>query len=606
MVGATEAHTHRVPLTIEQIPLPVGYDRRMLDPDFKRVQRLRHEAKVHENLVMRYRIGQRAEEDIAYRTYVLGLCKKDPEFFIDHFGWTYDDRVGEDEPMVLYDFQRTKLVQPYLRMVEAGRRERRTLCCEKSRGIGYTWVELFMRVHSFLFRKNWSILIGSVYDEEVDDGGQEATHESLFGKIRYIISMLPAWMRDELLGPTFKKDSHNKRFALKNPLQPKNVIHGKHFGKMFGRSRRYREVWGDEIAHAEQMKNADTSLKQTTNLFSGGSTPLGKATFHYQLMYGPLKVTRHTLHWSEHPELDIEWYNEQREHMTDEQVAQELDISYEGSVGGRVLPEVKSTSHLFHQDPETAAPNAMVDGRMVWDGTLYTPTLKLHACVDPGISDPMACIWVQEDLLNDEWRIVDFVQVQDRPIDWLVPFLLGQIPEYTYDGMPWPHEYNGTELAIIERHGGWDAPEEVFGDDYGTTRSMATGASAYDVLANYGIYVCGVKILDEKQSIGHLQTWFRHVRISGHLEHQRNGSPEFIPTFWECMTQWRYKQTEEGMDVRNLKPLHDRYCHAGDACKMYAQMVDVPQPRVQPAASGRPHRSMPSSVSVSRPYRPRR
>lgn len=592
----------REPLPLEQVPIPPGYDRRLMDPAYKAIKAAEHKRLVRRVLLKRAEITARGADDPKYRAHVLELCRRDPFFFVDYFCWTYDDRFGVDEPFVLYEFQRKKIVLPYLDMCATTGRNRWTGCKEKSRGVGWTWVELALRVWSWLFKDNWSILIGSVYEEDVDDGGQEATHESLFGKIRYILDNLPKWFRDEMLGPYWKRDSYNKRLLLKNPLRPRNVLVGKHFGVMFGRSKRFREVLGDEIAYATAMANADTSLKQTTNLFMGGSTPYGEDTFHAQLMHGDLLVHRETIHWSEHPELDLDWYNEQRQHMTDEAIASELDINYEGSVGSRVLSEVTAATHFIF--PEKPDPNVLDEsGRHVWDGTLYADTLPLHAVIDPGISDALACIWVQEDRLNQEWRIVDFVQVEDRAIDWIVPFLVGEVPESTYRGDPWPHSYNEVEHKIIARHKLWRPPAEVFGDHYGTTRSMTTGGSAYDELARYGVWVCPVKIEDNLQAISWCQLWFRHVRVSGHLAEQRNGNPSRIPTFKEVLSLWRYKVREEGAGGAKPQVRHDRYCHAGDCCKMYAQQVDLPDARQLPVAAGRGLRQRGSPIKVSKRYR---
>lgn len=600
---SSSAVRYRRDLEIHEVPLPSGFDRSILDPDNKRLERAEHEARIRITLERRFKINQRADTDAGYRAEVIELCRRDPIFWIDHFCWTYDDRIGEDLPLVLYPFQRTKIVEPYKAMIATRGRERMTLCKEKSRGVGFTWVELALRLWSWLFKDAWSVLIGAVTEDDVDDGGQTASHESLFGKLRYLLDHLPRWMRDELLGPLWKQASYNKIGFLRNPLKPRNLLVGKHFGDMFGRGHRYSEAFGDEIAHAEKFKNADTSLKQTTNRFDGGSTPKGKHTFHYQLMRGELAVVRHTLHWSEHPELDLAWYNEQRQHMTDEAIAQELDIDYEGSAGARVLPEVRVATHfLAHKDP---LPNVYRDGRHLYDGTLYDPALPLHPVIDPGISDALSCVWIQPDLPRGEWRIVDFVQTNDRAIDWIVPFLIGHVPEHTHRGRPWLHEYNEVERQIIDRHSLWLPPEETFGDAYGNTRSMATGTSAWDELYEYGIAVISIKVLDDLQAIGQTQLWMRHVKVSAHLEHQRNGPEMQIPTFAEVLSQWRYPEREEGKAPR-LKPIHDKFCHGGDCLKMYASEQILPEATEQPVGAGRVKQARAKDFSVSKTYRPRR
>lgn len=569
----------RKPLRWDEIPLPPGYDHSILEPGRKARAAEEHEARKTEALATRARVQARCEEDHAYRRKVIALCAVDPVFWIDTFCWTYDDRLSLDEPLVLYrPVQVEKIVKPYLMLVATKGRTRYTQCTTKSRGVGWTWVELALRTHSWLFRENWSVLIGSVTKKDVDDAGQEATHESLFGKTRYLIAHLPRWMRDELLGPLFRKEPFNHRNLLKNPFRPRNIMVGAHFSGMFGRSGRFSEVWGDEIAHADAMKDADKALKQTSNRFGGGSTPLGKDTLHYQLMTNEMSVVRIWIHWSEHPELSVDWYNDQRQHMTDEDVASELDCSFEGSAGGRVLKEVSVATHFNAVGP---------DGEDLAD---YQPGLPLQAIIDPGISDDLAIVWAQWDEQSHDLirgRVVDFVQTRDRAIDWLVPFILGQVPELTADKLPWQHPYNAIELEIIRRHRAWGAPKEVFGDHYGTTRSMATGHSAYEELARYGIDVCPIRIEDNLEAIKHLQLVLRHVRFSRRLVTQRNGPQEIVPTMADVVTQWRYPRRRPG-DYRPIKdPVKDMHDHGGDCLKMWADTIELPEADIQPVGSGR-------------------
>jgi hypothetical protein len=163
-----------------------------------------------------------------------------------------------------------------------------------------------------------------------------------------------------------------------------------------------------------------------------------------------------------------------------------------------------------------------------------------------------------------------------------------------------------VEEEIIRRHGSWNAAEEVFGDAYGSTRSIAEGQSAYDVLEKYGVDVCPIAIKNDLQAISHLQLWMRHVAISAHLEHQRNGPQQTTPTFGEVVTQWRYRKRQEGSPSLILKPVHDEYCHGGDCLKIWAQTVDLPEPSQQPIQTGKVRRAQPSALSVPQKYRPRR
>lgn len=570
----------RRPLRWDEIPLPPGYPRSILEPNAKAILRAKHADRVAEKLAERAYIVKRADEDPVYREKVLVLCERDPAWFIDSFGWTYDDRSGVVEPIVLYPFQVEKFVLPYVEMRKTTGRKRWTRVGNKSRGIGATWICLALRAQSFLFLDNWSVLLGAPKLEEVDDGGQAATHESLFGKLRFFLGRLPRWMRERLLGPLFNREEWNKRYLMRNPMKPLNHVSGSQFAGMFGRGERYSEVFGDEIAWSEEMEAADTSLKQTTNRFEGVSTPQGKHTFHYQLFSGALAgVQTYTAHWSEHPDLDPDWYNEQREHMTDEQVAQELDCSFEASAGGRVLHETHLDTHFTldeHEDPKT--------GVLVG---AYEPGLPVHVIIDPGIADALAVVWGQWDEGRKEGRVIDFAHVENRTIDWVAPLILGRVPSATHRGQPWPHDYTPVEHEIIERHRRWRAPEIVFGDHYGTARSLSTGLSAYDELAQYGIFVHPVRVEDDLAAIARCVLMLRYIRFARRLTDQRNGPTETCPTMGEVVTQWRFPKRRAGDYRPILRPVHDLYCHGGDCLKMWALMLDLPEAASQPLESGR-------------------
>lgn len=555
----------------------------VLKDEAKVIQRAIHNDRVRVVKEQRLLLYERCKEDKDFRKLVYEKCRRDLRYFIEMFLWTYDDRVNVDEPFVLYEFQRLKIVEPYLRFVEVIAPNRVTYGYAKSRGVGLTWVALACRVWRFIFADNWSILIGTENRDDLDDGGIAATHQTMMGKIRYMIDHLPPWMREELLGPQLYNDNYNKRWHLANPMRPRNVIHAKQLGDMFGRSRRYSEAFADEVAWAEEMKNADTSIKQTTNRFMFGSTPKGIGNFFHAAMHGLLPgVQKFWMWWAEHPLLDIKWYNSQREHMTDDQIAQELDISFTMSAGRRVLHEVGLGNFIS------------MDGKPF----LYEEKLEIEVIIDPGFADAMAAIWVQWDEVNGQGRIIDFVQVERKAVDWIVPFILGRIPERTYaheqvqahgwtpDGK-WRHEYNTLEMEIMERHARWNAPACVYGDKAGGSKTWTTGTSAWEELHKYGIMVSEVEIKNDEDALSRLELFMRHVRMASELLTQRNGPKISTPTLAEVVSQWRYPQQKENAMMPKVRPIHDMYCHGGDCMKMWAQTRELPQAQSQPVDSGR-------------------
>lgn len=593
----TDAIGPRRALRWDECPLPPGYPAYMLEPARKERLQAKHAARVEDVLAQRKWLLAKAEDDPHYQEKLLVLAERDLPWWIDMFCWTYDDRLGLVEPLVPYEFQHEKFIDPYVEMRKTGPRERWTRVGNKTRGVGATWLAMAERTHSFLFVDNWSVLVGAVSLDDVDDGGLGSTQQSLFGKVRFLISKLPRWMRARLLGPRFGREEWNKRHLIRNPMKPLNHLAGAQFSGMFGRGHRYSEAFGDEIAWAEAMEAADTSLKQTTYRFEGWSTPQGKHTFHYQLFSGSLPgVQSVTVHWSEHPELTVEWYNHERQHMTDEQVAQELDCSFDRSAGGRVLHEVsieKQFTLAEARDPKTG----MLVGA-------YDPGLPLHVIIDPGIADALAVVWGQWDPGRKEGRVIDFVQTENRTIDWCVPFILGRVPDQTHRNQPWPHDYGPVEHEIIERHRAWRPPETVFGDNYGTARGQVVDLSAYDELAQYGIYVHPVRVDDDLAALARCVLLVRHVRFARRLLEQRNGPVEWCPTMAEVVSQWRFPSRKAGDYRPILRPVHDRYCHGGDCLKMWALMLDLPDAATQPVESGRVIRARGSDVLGGAKRRP--
>ena len=579
-----EAVDFRRPLTLEEVPLPEGGDFSLdiLTPQVREAAREAAKKTKREAVMERIMLHDRMKGDPDFRKLIWEKCKRDPVYFINHFVYTFDDRDDDAGvvPFVLYDVQVDKIVRPYEQLCNTKAPDRCTIGIAKSRAIGYTWVSLALRMWRFLFHDNWSILIGGESRDDVDDGGQGASQQSLFGKIRFMLNELPEFAIEDLLGPSWRKstgslnEEYNRRYVLKNPLKPRNVIHGKQLSGMFGRGRRYSEIWADEVAHCEEMENAETSLKQTSNRFTFGSTPKGKGNFFYQAMHGALKFIRIYIWWAEMPYLDLDWYNAQREQMTDADVAQELDISFERSIGGRVLHEVVLEKWFLPQ-------------------VRFDENLPLTVILDPGWSDHFAAVWAQWDMTNGQGRVIDSLCTNRKTVDWIVPFILGRIPEVTYRGDPWPHRYNDIEEKLIERHARWLEAGggielmEVFGDAAGGAKNIVSGSSAWDELEQYGIYVHGVKIRDDKEALRKLNLMMRHIRFADYLLHQRNGPKEQSASMGDVATQWRYPHRPRATTADNAKPIHDIYSHPGDCLKMWAHELELPDASQMPVQAGK-------------------
>ena len=304
---------------------------------------------------------------------------------------------------------------------------------EKSRQMGVTWLLAYLC---------WWLLTyhdvnggySNMNKAEVDDGGEAATTDSFFGKIRYIHDRVPPRFRAPLQwrggGTPIVRHLHRRstylvgRGAVLNP----------------GRGGRYRFWIIDEAAHFPHGESAHKALARAIphgRVYN--STPEGEDNVYFRLRSERPKgyrIVRH--HWSEHPiygqgahvaatapdaetgepgrpspqptpemetvaracsacratidgvpwaaddpvshrypgKLTSPWYDDAVVELTDEQVASELDIDYAASLSARVYPEFDDEIHVLDAIP-------------------YDPDLPIEFAIDYGL-DTTAVAFLQE------------------------------------------------------------------------------------------------------------------------------------------------------------------------------------------------------------------
>lgn len=390
-----------------------------------------------------------ADQDPRVREAVLEKCRTDYEWFIDFWVDTFDSRraSGADLPFLLYDFQRDAL-----RTIHEHVEAPADLLIEKSRDMGVSWLLVSYIVWRWLFTPNFTALFGSYKEEYVDN----KTMDSLFGKIDYLIRRLPGWM----LPFGFNPKRHRKHNQLIHP-DPQNqaVILGDTMNPDFSRGGRHRVVIFDEAASWQYLEEGWMAASQTARCRIAATTPKGKNYFYELRNSGRYTVL--TLHWRLHPLKDDAWYENECKRMSSEEVAQELDISYERSQSGVVYPE-------WHEVPKGHYP--------------YQQGWPLWISVDFGLRDPTALIYWQRNPENGRYRMIACYQNQDRDIGFYVPFLTGEITNTDYG-------YTQSDLNFIAERATW-GPAIIFGDPAGKQRSQVDGSSPIDVLLHeYGINV---------------------------------------------------------------------------------------------------------------------
>jgi len=445
-------------------------------------------------------------------------------FFIENFGWTFDPRPQANPnhlPFLLFDYQKDA-IRAIIDHIENGK----DLLFEKSRDMGASWI-LFVWVPLWywLFKDGVNILLGSYKQDLVDNRSKD----SLFGMIDYAMDALPMW----LLPKGFNKDKNRNQMKLTNPANL-NFIGGDTMNPDFGRGTRKTVILFDELGTWDYAKEAWEGAGQSTACRIANSTPKGY-NYYAKLRYSGMDV--HTMHWSEHPLKDNEWYEFEKSRNTEEAIAQELDISYNKSQEGRVYPEWNE-NNVFLGDYE------------------YDPNKPLYVGWDFGRNDDTAIIWCQPH--ERGIAIVDtYSRGKGKLIDYFIPFVTGMIPsEY--------NDYTAEELEIIDRHKYW-ARGTHFGDPAGRFHNQVTNDTVISVLKESGIVI---NFQDSWKEFQKRKTASKllvrdgvHIRKTNQTEH-----------FHMCMTQASYpKVTVEGeKEVRSIKPKHDWTSHYRSAFEYLA------------------------------------
>ena len=477
-------------------------------------------------LIKRLKIQESCSNSTAARISAYALCKKDIEgaiFFIENFGWTFDPRGFREPnnlPFFLFDYQKdyVKWLINHIRTGTDG-------LVEKSRDMGVTWVSLMVLFWFWLFEDAFAGHLGSRKEALVDN----RTIDSLLGIIDYQLRNTPDW----LLPKGFDFRNHRQHMKLINP-ETNNIITGESMNPDFGRQSRKNVAFFDEMAFWDAGMEAWESCGDTTPCRIAVSTPAGHNFFAF-LRESGLDVM--TLHWKLHPFKDQKWYEYQQARRTEEEIAQELDISYQKSQAGQVYPEWQNVPFGFYS---------------------YNPSIPLYVSWDYGQTDDTAIIWWQTPLERTEpIRIIDCYWNRGKTIDFYIPFMTGDLMGQDY-------RYNKKDLKVIEEHKSWKNGVH-FGDPAGRFTNQVTNQSVMDVLRSYGIHV---RFREQAKDFQTRKTDSK--LLMKNLVVNENERTKYLGT---CMENAHYPRVRErgGVEgVRSVKPVHDWTSHLRSAFEYFA------------------------------------
>lgn len=465
------------------------------------------------------KIQDAGARSVEARKNIFYLCQQ-PEnpaegciFFIENFGWTYNPKMTlKNFPFILFEFQK-RAIRALVEHIDSGR----DIFIEKSREMGVSWIVFcYVALWYWLFREGSNGLLGSYKEKLVDD----RTIDSLFGKVDYALQNLPDWM----LPTNFNMKKHRTKLKLANP-ENGNVITGDTMNPNFGRGSRKTYIAFDELAFWDYAKDAWESAGDATNCRIANSTPNG---YDFYAMLRETGIDVVTLHWREHPLKDAQWYAYECKRRTEEEIAQELDISYTKSKTGRVYQEWNDTNVII--------------GKYEYD-----ENLPLYISWDFGKTDDTAIIWAQP--TREGLRIIDVYRNTGKNIDFYIPFITGMI--YGDNA----YEYKKEDLDIISSHKDWKKATH-FGDPAGRFQNAVTDDTIMTILRRYGIVVN----FKDKWKEFKIRKHEAKLLIMGRIF--LNDSPR-ARYFNLCMIQASYPIVKvNGVgEVRSETPKHDSTSH---------------------------------------------
>lgn len=500
-----------------------------------------HSEEYRKKLILRAKLNDAGKKSLESRAYIWHLCNREDntfegaKFFIENFLYTFNPKLNPKHfPFILYPFQEDA-VKWFIEHVDNGRDG----LIEKSREMGATWIFFAaMPLYYWLFRDGTNILVGSYKEMLVDDN----TPDSIFGKIDYLMQGLPRW----LLPKNFTPKKHRTKLKLRNPNG--NLISGDTMNPNFGRGARKTCILFDELGFWDYAKDAWEAGGDSTNCRIANSTPHG---YNYYAMLRESGMDVLTLHWKEHPLKDQPWYDFEKLRRTEEEVAQELDISYSKSREGKVYPEwndVNVQKGLYE----------------------YQPDLPLYVGWDFGRADDTAIIWAQK-TRNDELIIVDTYRNNGKNIDFYIPLVTGIVPG------EWDYKYTKEELELIDYHKNWKRATH-FGDPAGRFRNQVSDETVITKLRDYGIIVN----FKDKWKEFNIRKNFTKKQLMQGVYLNDNARTKYFDI---CILNSSYpKVKSEGVEqVRSEKPKHDAYSHYRSSLEyLCIGLQDIGVQRVQP------------------------
>lgn len=247
--------------------------------------------------------------------------------FITDWGITFDPRNVERGlpaiiPFILFERQ----IEWVNEFMDCWKNQKPFLTV-KTRDMGLSWLSIGTACSICLFNDDVVAGFGSRKEEYVDKIGAP---KSLFYKARMFLRYLPAEFRGG-----FDEKKHSPYMRINIP-GTRSFLAGE-AGDGIGRGDRTSFYFVDESAFLERPQKVEASLSQTTNCRVDISTANGSDNpFAIKVREGKIKTF--LFHWRDDPRKDQAWYDKQVDQLDPVTVAQEIDMNFNASKEGIIIP----------------------------------------------------------------------------------------------------------------------------------------------------------------------------------------------------------------------------------------------------------------------------
>jgi hypothetical protein len=238
------------------------------------------------NLAYREELIQAVDGDKKAEREIWCACRREPLFYLNAFGWTYDPRLPEGQkklPFITFDIQDEALYEIFRALGYYD------ILIEKSRDEGASWICLEAFLHQWHFQREMNLGMTSRKADLVDSSGNP---DCLFWKLQYQLANEP-----DFLCPNYT----HREMLLKNTEQKSTIVGESATGEV-GRAGRTWAYFMDEFAAFDREDGyralAATGDNTESRVFN--STPRGTGNAFYDVRQNPA-VKKVQLPWYEDP-----------------------------------------------------------------------------------------------------------------------------------------------------------------------------------------------------------------------------------------------------------------------------------------------------------------